>query len=79
MKGAWYRDYYGLAPGSKSNNMAAVVEVNVSPQIDDFVNSLNFYEEKGVPIWKQYLILTWDTFSDVNIDWRESESLKTPG
>ena len=35
-----------LAPGSKPNNMAAVMEVNVSPQIDDFTNGVNLYEEK---------------------------------
>ena len=33
--------------------MAAVVEVNVSPQIDDLTNSMDFYEGKRPAIWKR--------------------------
>ena len=52
MKGPW-SVYNGLAPGSKHNNMAAVMEVNVSSQIDDLTKSMNLHEEERLAIWKK--------------------------
>ena len=71
----WNRVYHELAPGSKPNNMAAVMEINVSPQIDHLTNSMDFYEEKRLDIWKISVILSWRKFSDVGVDWRKSESM----
>ena len=60
-----------LAPGSKPNNMAAVMKVNtVCPQIDDFTKCMNFCEEKRLEDWKECLLISWEKFSDVNTDWR---------
>ena len=52
MKGPWNRVYCGLAPGSRPNNMAAVMEVNVSHQIDNLIKSMDFYEKERLMIWK---------------------------
>ena len=46
----------------------------MSPQIDYLADSMDFYEEKRLALWNKYLILSWEVFSDTNIDWRESES-----
>ena len=48
------------------------MESTVSPRIDDLTNSMNFYGEKRLSIWKKYLIFAWEKFSDVNMNWRES-------
>ena len=34
-----------------------------------FTNSMNFFEKKWLAVWKQCLILSWEEFSDVNMDW----------
>ena len=50
----------GFAPGSKHNNMAAVMEINVSPQIDDLTKGMNPHEEERLKIWQEYPILYWE-------------------
>ena len=50
MKGPWNRVYRGLGPGSKPNNMATFMKVNVSPQIDNLTNTMNFYKENPLTI-----------------------------
>ena len=56
----------GLAPGSKQNNMAAVIEINVSPQIDNLTKSMNFHEEERLDVWKKNPFLHRENIFDVN-------------
>ena len=65
------RVYHGLAPGSKHNDMAAILDVHVSRQIDDLTNSMNLREEDRLEISKK--------IPDVNKDCREREKAKTNG
>ena len=65
-KGPWNHVYWGLAPGSKPNNMAAVMRVNVSPEIDQQYEFLR--GKAAVDLENKYLYS-----SDINIDWRHGE------
>ena len=56
----------GLAPGSKQNNMAAVIEINVSPQINNLTKSMNVHEEERLDLWKKNPFLYRENIFDVN-------------
>ena len=74
MRGALESCLLQARPRFQHNNMAAVMEVNVSHEIDHLTNSMDFYEDKRLAIWREYLVLSWRKFFDVIIDWRGSES-----